>query len=107
RPATALGSFSLRHPFDDRIQRVVTRHPGHVSNLPRRTTALRSDAKGGDRNHLRRWRDLRRNGYRSSLAKMGPASLDYFGGGVRKPANSGMGFFAEDRKSTRLNSSHV
>src|SRR5437763_773680 len=95
RPATALGPLSLRDSLDDGVQRHVTWDPGHVSNVPRRTTPLRGDAKGGDRDHLRFWRDLRRNDCRSSLAKMGPASRDHFRSGVRHPSDSRLGLFAE------------
>src|SRR5437867_6444857 len=95
RPPTTLGSFPLRDSVDDSVQRHVARDPGHVSNFPGRTTALRGDAKGGDRDHLRLWRNLRRHGYRLSLAKMGPASLDYLDRSVRDPPDSRLGFFAE------------
>src|SRR2546430_1546158 len=95
RSATALGALSLRDSFDDGVQRHVTRDPGHVSNIPRRTTPLWGDAKGGDRDHLRFWRNLRRNDSRSSLAKMGSASVDHFRSGVRNPSDSRLGFFPE------------
>src|SRR5206468_9859929 len=78
RGQTALGTFSLCHFANDGVQRDVAWDAGHVSNFSRRTTPLRGNAKGGDRDHLRFRRNLRWNGGRPPLAKVGPSSLDYF-----------------------------
>src|SRR5947199_315749 len=68
----ALAAFSLRDLVDDGVQRHVAWNAGHVSNVSRRTTWLRRRTKIDNRRDLRGGCDLRRNGCRSSLAKMGP-----------------------------------
>src|SRR6266853_1328829 len=92
---TPLGAFSLRYFANDSVQRDVAWDAGHVSNFSRRTTSLRRHTKGGDRDHLRFRRHLRWNGRRSSLAKMGTPSFDYFDCCGWNPPDSGVGFFTQ------------
>src|SRR5439155_22935523 len=92
---TPLGAFYLCHFANDSLQRDVAWNAGHVSNFSRRTTPLRSHAKGSDRDHLRFRRNLRWNRGRPPLANVGPSSLDYFVRCVWNRVDSSVGFFAQ------------
>src|SRR5205085_5239963 len=94
---TPLGAFSLRHFVNDGVQRDVARDPKHVSNFSRRTTPLWSYAKGGDRDDLCFRCNLRWNGGRLSLAKMGTPSFDNFDCCAWSHPDSFVGFFARFR----------